>query len=165
MSLSTLIHGYAQYNAWANTKMVDWLIQQEEVTLQATVASSFTSLDYTIQHLWRTEKFWTLFINEQPYQDFDWQVLNQPPRQTLLSFKDHSQHMSTVMVGFTEADLNKPLCLEMPWAKTEQPRYSFIQHIINHSTFHRGQLVTMARGLGITEKIPATDFNFFNMGL
>jgi uncharacterized damage-inducible protein DinB len=30
-------------------------------------------------------------------------------------------------------------------------------HVFNHGTYHRGQLVTMLRQLGI-ENIPATDF-------
>jgi uncharacterized damage-inducible protein DinB len=30
-------------------------------------------------------------------------------------------------------------------------------HLFNHGTYHRGQLVTMLRELGI-EKIPPTDF-------
>jgi uncharacterized damage-inducible protein DinB len=30
-------------------------------------------------------------------------------------------------------------------------------HLFNHNTYHRGQLVTMLRQLGM-DKIPATDF-------
>lgn len=35
-----------------------------------------------------------------------------------------------------------------------------IQHCIQHSTYHRGQIVTMARGLGLTDP-PSTDFTTY----
>ncbi len=39
----------------------------------------------------------------------------------------------------------------------KQPVYQMLLHMFNHGTYHRGQLVTMLRELGV-EKIPATDF-------
>ena len=39
----------------------------------------------------------------------------------------------------------------------KQPVYEVMLHVFNHSTYHRGQLVTMLRQLGV-EKIPQTDF-------
>jgi uncharacterized damage-inducible protein DinB len=39
----------------------------------------------------------------------------------------------------------------------KQPVYQMLLHLFNHGTYHRGQLVTMLRQLGV-EKIPPTDF-------
>ena len=50
----------------------------------------------------------------------------------------------------------------MPLAKNDFNRYDYILHIINHSTFHRGQIVTMSRAIGITDGIVNTDYNMFN---
>jgi uncharacterized damage-inducible protein DinB len=33
-------------------------------------------------------------------------------------------------------------------------------HVVNHSTFHRGQMITILRELG-QENLPATDFIFY----
>jgi uncharacterized damage-inducible protein DinB len=38
--------------------------------------------------------------------------------------------------------------------------YEMIMTVVNHGTYHRGQLVTMLRALGI-EEIPQTDFIFY----
>jgi uncharacterized damage-inducible protein DinB len=38
-----------------------------------------------------------------------------------------------------------------------QPIFQMLIHVFNHGTYHRGQMVTMLRQLGV-EKIPATDF-------
>ena len=64
--------------------------------------------------------------------------------------------------SFSEEDLIKTLHFDMPWAKNNLSRYEYIVHIINHGTFHRGQIVTMARTIGITEGIVNTDYNMFN---
>lgn len=39
----------------------------------------------------------------------------------------------------------------------KQPVYEVLLHVFNHGTYHRGQIVTMLRALGVT-KIPQTDF-------
>jgi uncharacterized damage-inducible protein DinB len=39
----------------------------------------------------------------------------------------------------------------------KQPVFQMLLHLFNHSTCHRGQIVTMLRQLGV-EKIPSTDF-------
>jgi len=41
-----------------------------------------------------------------------------------------------------------------------QPVYQILLHLFNHSTYHRGQLVTMLHQLEFTS-IPATDFLVF----
>lgn len=38
--------------------------------------------------------------------------------------------------------------------------YEMIMTVVNHGTYHRGQLVTMLRALGV-EEIPQTDFIFY----
>lgn len=40
-----------------------------------------------------------------------------------------------------------------------QSRYEYILHVVNHSSYHRGQIVTMARALGVTGEIPVTDYD------
>ncbi|MEJ7912972.1 MAG: DinB family protein, partial [Chitinophagaceae bacterium] len=39
----------------------------------------------------------------------------------------------------------------------KQPVYQVLQHLFNHGTYHRGQLVNMLRQLKV-DKIPPTDF-------
>jgi uncharacterized damage-inducible protein DinB len=39
------------------------------------------------------------------------------------------------------------------------PLWQMMHHVVNHSTYHRGQVVTMLRQLGATQ--PSTDFLIF----
>lgn len=41
--------------------------------------------------------------------------------------------------------------------RLKQPVFQMLLHLFNHGTYHRGQIVTMLRQVGV-EKIPATDF-------
>ncbi|MBT1708848.1 DUF1572 family protein [Fulvivirgaceae bacterium PWU5] len=42
-----------------------------------------------------------------------------------------------------------------------QSRYEYILHVVNHSSYHRGQVVTMCRALGITREIAVTDYDAY----
>jgi uncharacterized damage-inducible protein DinB len=40
----------------------------------------------------------------------------------------------------------------------KQPIFQMLLHVFNHGTYHRGQLINMLRQLGVTQKLPDTDF-------
>ncbi len=162
MSLPNLISNYTSFNEWANKRIVDWLSTLDESVLYAPVQSSYPSLDYTVQHILRGQKFWLLFITGQSTAGFSWAVREGEARNILQELNENSSRMKEAFSSFSEAELLEILHLDMPWAKNDRCRYDYIQHIINHSSFHRGQLVTIARTLGVTENIPNTDYNIFN---
>lgn len=162
MSLVKLITNYTSFNEWANHKVVDWLDHLDVELLYKETPSSFTSIDYTVQHILRTQRFWLLFIGEQDATGFDWSVRERDAKNVLRELKEVSSQMNVEFSRYTEDDLLKVLHFNMPWAKNDLSRYEYIVHIINHGTFHRGQIVTMARAIGIKEGIVNTDYNMFN---
>ena len=107
-------------------------------------------------------KFWHLFVLQRDIQNFNWAVR---PNQELVIMEELLENSTLIAQDFKkfdENDLLETLHLNMPWAKNSLSRYEYIVHVVNHGTFHRGQIVTMARNLGITEGIPPTDYNIFN---
>ncbi|HMX78573.1 MAG TPA: DinB family protein, partial [Chitinophagaceae bacterium] len=42
----------------------------------------------------------------------------------------------------------------------KQPVWQIVLHVVNHSTYHRGQLINMLRQVGV-EKLPHTDFIYW----
>lgn len=162
MSLGKLIANYAAFNEWANHQVVGWLDQLDPELLYKETPSSYTSIDYTVQHILRTQRFWLLFIAEQDTTGFDWSVRERDVKNVLRELKEVSTQMKVEFSRYTEDGLLKVLHFNMPWAKNDLSRYEYIVHIINHGTFHRGQIVTMARALGIRDGIVNTDYNMFN---
>lgn len=142
--------------------MVNWLQTLDASVLEQATPSSFNTIKNTLLHILRTQRFWHLFIMEQ-----DWSILSTIPRpdtipQLLDEVVSVSQQMQADFEALGEADLLKTLHLNMPWAANSCSRYEYIVHIINHGTFHRGQIVTMAHCLDMNSQIPATDYNIFN---
>lgn len=162
MSLRKLIANYSSFNEWANHKMADWLGQLDHESLYAETPSSYSSIDYTLQHILRTQRFWLLFIGEKDTTGFNWNVRERDAGNVLMELKEVSSQMKEEFSAFSETELLHVLHFHMPWTQNELSRYEYILHIINHGTFHRGQIVTMARAIGITEGIVNTDYNMFN---
>lgn len=161
MSLHQIINSNLGYNTWANNQIAQWLKTLDESLLYAYADSSFSSIDLTVQHIHRVERFWSAFIHEADISDFDWTVFENQATQNLGDLVNQSLQMQQSMSHFDESQLNQPLNLDTPWSKNNQARFHYIFHMLNHSTYHRGQIVSIARQLGVTEGIPGTDYNFF----
>jgi len=163
--LVKLISNYAAYNAWANERIVTWMRMLDQELLYQNTPSSYSSIDYTMQHILRTQRYWLLFISEEDTSIVNWSVREGEVENIMSELITVSEEMKRRFSLFTEEDLLKVLHLRSAWAENDLPRYEYIQHIINHSTFHRGQIITMARCIGITEGVVNTDYNFFNISL
>lgn len=162
MSLVRLITNYSAYNEWATNEIVNWLAKLDTDLLSRKTPSSYPSLDFTVQHILRAQTFWLAFICGEDTSKLNWSVRAGEAKQILAELQDNSTEMKLRFAAFSEADLLQHLNLNMPWAKNKLARYEYIMHVVNHSSYHRGQLVSMARNLGIESGIPVTDYNIFN---
>lgn len=162
MALKQLISHYTEFNLWSNTRIIDWLKTIDNNIITESISSSFPSIDFTLQHIARTQKFWLAFITQQDLSQLTWNNGSPSLNDTYTTIIEQSVDMVHTFSQFSEGELLEKLHLSMPWAQNNQPRYEYIVHIVNHGTFHRGQIVSMARILGIQTGIPATDYNIFN---
>lgn len=157
--MKELLLQYARYNQWANKQMLDVLLKLEDGAVDTEINSSFPSVRRTAMHTWGAESIWLqrLQLAEHPawYGDdltiaFDeacqrWQAESA----TLIAFieKQYDDRAFEHILQFYDRQK----------AAHKMPVYQVLHHVFNHSTYHRGQLVTMLRQLGVT-KIPSTDF-------
>jgi uncharacterized damage-inducible protein DinB len=70
--------------------------------------------------------------------------------------------MTEIFGRFSEEELSKSILIESPWFTSHLPRYEYMQQVLTHGVYHRGQVVTMGRNLGFTDA-PNTDYNFYNV--
>ena len=161
MRLQPLILRYTRYNLWANRKLVSFIETHPLELSYQLVPSSYPSIDKTLQHMLRAQRFWLAFICGHDFRQLNWAAREGEALAIRQELLETSEQMVDAFSAFSEADLMTELNLDMPWAKNRQPRYEYILHCVNHSTFHRGQVVTMLRALGVTEGIPGTDYQFF----
>jgi uncharacterized damage-inducible protein DinB len=155
-----LTKDYAIYNHWANQKMADWLLQKSDEQFEQTIASSFPSMRLTVLHIWDAELAWMDRLQGQQ-KDFDTyptKTFKGTNKEILAGFVANSADLRDFVLKLSKKKMASPSSYEAPDGKTYTQTFAeILQHVIQHSTFHRGQLVTMARGLGITD-LPKTDF-------
>ena len=156
----------ARYNVWANARMLAALSGLPEAMMDAETVSSFPSIRCTIAHLRAAEHIWLerLLLAERPAWTGDDLADNFP---TLAA---QWRAASEGLLRFCEKQYNDMALLhvveyhDLKGALHKTPVFAIFQHIFNHSTYHRGQLVTMMRTLGAM-KIPQTDYiHFVRMG-
>lgn len=157
MSLVKAIADYSQYHHWANEQLTKWLKQLNRRLLYLNTPSSFNSIDLTLQHMTHAQNFWLAVINCADFTTLDETIVLDNADKVMGTLLAGSQQMVDTFTTYTEEELLQ----EVPTTDMVKPRYQLMQHVINHSSYHRGQIVTMSRCLGIVINIPVTDYDVF----
>lgn len=152
------------YNGWANKKLISSIKEIETEELLKDLSSSFSSIRDTMVHILGAEELWlSRWLGEQG--------------RTLLNPNDFPNHLAIserwdsfnnqiddFLVSLKEEDLMR----EISYKNLEGVAYSLelwkqMLHVTNHSSFHRGQVVTMLRQLKIQP--PSLDLVYYYLGI
>ncbi|OLY93606.1 Uncharacterized damage-inducible protein DinB (forms a four-helix bundle) [Cnuella takakiae] len=146
------------YHLWANQQLLHAILLLPSDQQQAEVGGSFPSLHLTLLHMWDAESIWWQRMRLQervafPSQNFDGTTADIITQLLALNKQWHewvaAQHEHGLEHVFLYQNSKKE--------KFKQPIYQMLLHLFNHGTYHRGQLVSQMRQLGLN-KIPQTDF-------
>ena len=153
---------YIAYNHWANDiilSLIKTKVTNEQ--LDKEIISSFPSLRKTIYHIWDAEYLWLRRLNGESLLDWPSKNYNgefSSACNSILSLdKDFIQYAEKLSAEKAETSLTYK---NIEGKTFTNPIWESVLHCMNHSTYHRGQLVTILRQLGVTE-IPSTDFISF----
>lgn len=151
-----LLKRYTEYNHWANEQFAEWLQSASEEQLNQEIESSFSSLKETVLHIWGAEYLWLQVVKDQstennPAKSFEGtkEELLEGWLQASQNFRDHVQGMSTEAIESERTRGERVTVIA-----------DMIHHCMNHSTYHRGQLITMGRQAGLSDP-PRTDFIYY----
>lgn len=140
------------YHIWANNIVCGWLDKISDEQWKHFVESSFPSIYETVLHLAASEKIWVERLKKFTNLKNLTNTFNGSKDELIKVWKDLSLNFKTFIEDFPEEDLNVKLAFKntkgVPY---NQPYWQLFAHIINHSTYHRGQLVTMLRQVGYTD--------------
>ncbi|HEY0355289.1 MAG TPA: DinB family protein [Flavisolibacter sp.] len=146
------------YHVWANQLLLDLVNNLGEEKQHREVASSFNSLYKTVLHMLDAESIWWQRMKLQehiriPSQEFSGTMkeLSAALLQVNRQWVDWISHASENLIQHQFKYQNSKR------ESFKQPIGQMLLHVFNHGSYHRGQLVTMLRQLGV-EKIPQTDF-------
>ena len=155
--LKEVLVQYATYNLWANQRLINTINNLPEDVADAAIINSFSSIKKTLQHLNVVEFIWwqrlKLVESILPLEE-----KNQSAKEIGKELLSYSlQWKEWVEKSTVAAFEHEFVYRNSKKEQFKQPVYQMLIHLFNHQTYHRGQLVTMLRQVGI-EKIPATDF-------
>ena len=160
MNLEYLVKDYADYNYWANKRLIDWLKTKPVEKMDVEVPSSFTSIRLTFIHIWNVQKYWLSNL----------QKLQPEPRSTDFTTEevfDGVLKQSEVLAKFISSLSEEALLANYDFTIQKVNNFTctgfkMIQHCMNHSAYHRGQIVTIARNVGLTDA-PMSDYIYYSL--
>src|SRR4029077_4903372 len=112
--------------------------------LAAPVASSFPSIGATLAHIVGTEWIWLRrWRGTSPTSEPDW-ALKPALAELKVQLTAIEAERASFLARLTDADLEGVVSYRAPDGLAfSHPLGQLIQHVANHSTYHRGQLATL----------------------
>lgn len=148
------------YNEWANERIFSAASRLDPDTFTTPRGSSFSSIRDTAAHIATSEWVWLRrWSGESPAGSPDWgSLLGASALAEQLHQVETERH--ALLSSLTEADLQAPLTYRnLKGEEFRQPLVDQMTHVVNHSTYHRGQIATLFRQAGASA--PATDLIVF----
>lgn len=143
------IAALVEFNAWANQRVVSAVesLALEQFTRE--LGSSFSSVRDTLAHILGVEWVWLERLQGRspaaipPAKDYtDIGSLRRRWAELEASMQSYMQRLAQTELD--EVVEYKTLSFGMG----KNPRWQMIQHVVNHGTYHRGQVIAMLRQLG-----------------
>ena len=160
MDLKTIDDLY-RYNRWANSRILDSALTLGREEFVKTIPSSFPSLRDTLVHMLWAEWIWlqrwrgqspSIVFLAGDYSDAGalksrWAELDGEQHDFLRTLEEPALTRNVRYVNLRGETWEYALWQQM-------------LHVVNHSSYHRGQAATMLRQLGLTP--PSTDYLVFD---
>ena len=152
------------YDAWANALVFETAAGLSEEQLADSVASSFPSVVGTLAHMVGAEWVWLRrWLGESPEGFPDW-VAKPVLADLRARLAAVEQEREAFVAGLSDGELGRIVSYRnLAGQVFADPLGGLIRHVVNHSTYHRGQVATQLRQLGL--KPPSTDLIVFQRQL
>ena len=149
------------YTDWANDRILEAALSLPDEQWSRELGGGFPTLAETLTHMIGAEWFW-LRRCQGITPDAPPKFVTEPSPQSLgMGFDELKRERAVFLASLSDGDLAvvREYRLRSGLAGA-QPLGSLLLHVVNHSTYHRGQAAAMLRRLGV--EVPATDLLVFN---
>jgi uncharacterized damage-inducible protein DinB len=138
-----------EYNAWADRRVLQAASALSIDQFTKPLGSSFSSVRDTLAHIYGVEWLWLeRFEGRSPSGIPDAKQYDQV--HTLKSrWSEFEPVLLNFVRGLSQEDLERVMEYQtMKFGVYRNPLWQSMQHLVNHGTYHRGQITTMLRQLG-----------------
>jgi uncharacterized damage-inducible protein DinB len=141
----------ADYNIWANDIIHSWFDKITDEQWEQVIVSSFPSLSATALHIAAAETIWLDRLNKVAEPRWLTNMIGGGKKEVLDAWRNSSAGLKSFIESFDETNLPTSLQFKRVDGNTyELLHYQILAHVLNHSTYHRGQIITMLRQVGFT---------------
>jgi uncharacterized damage-inducible protein DinB len=159
--MKSLLINYLEYNHWANEKICKYLAGIDNLDISANKQQEYITIKKIIMHIADGEQTWLARLNGENIPHMhnldiggDLNSICGLVRRNSINFLDY---VNTQDEKFFRANTEY---INLKGKKFSQNNAEIILHCMNHSTFHRGQVISMLRHVGYTDQ-SASDFILF----
>jgi uncharacterized damage-inducible protein DinB len=148
------------FNAWANHRILDACAVLTPEQFTRDLASSFHSVRDTLAHVYGAQWVWlerwhgrtpTVLPSAADFPDFE---------TVRRRFTEIDRNLVDYAASLNADDIQRVIEFKtLAGTPISQPLWQMLQHVANHSTYHRGQVTTMLRQLGA--KAASTDLIYY----
>lgn len=156
-----------EYDRWANARVLQCASALTIEQFTKDLGGGFRSVRSTLVHIFGGEWIWLRYWHEPPRSADEFSALR--AKRDVLFAPQSLPDISAVgsmwaqvekeQVEFVRGLTDEALQQRLPFRDGHLKLGYLMQHVINHSTYHRGQISLMMRQLG-AEPVP-TDFHLF----
>jgi uncharacterized damage-inducible protein DinB len=141
----------ADYTIWANQIAIQWLNQINDEQWKQVIPSSFNSVEKTAIHMTSAQKVWIDYWRNVPNPVFLSTRFEGTKQDLIQIWHTASADLKNFIETYPEENYLQQVTFK--WPRGGEGSMEFWQsfsHMINHTTYHRGQLVTLLRHTGFT---------------
>jgi uncharacterized damage-inducible protein DinB len=144
------------YDRWANAKVLDACRKLTAEQYVAEPVPGWSSVRSTVYHIALATEFNLRALagdsDESVPAEADIATVDDAARMLERAYRRFEDLRPTL----TPDRLNTPLTLQAIGRSFTLPRWAILRHIVNHSSYHRGQIASKLKRFGIEQQI--TDF-------
>ncbi|MBP1916329.1 putative damage-inducible protein DinB [Lederbergia galactosidilyticus] len=153
------------YHIWANNRFFERLKELPYSVYTQEIQSVFPSMAETIVHMYTTDTIYLGVIREKNMDEIQASIIQaqekikgKGPEEMGALYTELAEQYKAFFNS--QEDMNKPIAPEHPaYGRLETQLSEIIQHVVNHGTYHRGNLTAMLRQQGYPS-VP-TDYIFY----
>jgi uncharacterized damage-inducible protein DinB len=148
------------YNRWANGLTLDAAASISDEKFTIGVVSSYRSLRDTLTHILSAEWVYLMrCLGESPKQMLD-PAIFADVKSVRMKWDEVNREWQNFIAQLSEETLQKEIeYTNFRGERWKYPLNQILQHVVNHSTYHRGQITSQLRMLGA--KPVMTDYLYY----
>lgn len=137
------------FNRWANRRILGVAGALSAEDLGRDTGSSFPSVRRTLAHILESETAWVSRWRglRHPGLPEDWDLSTVEGLRS--AWAETEARQEEFLAATSEEDLDRPVGYRDRHGREFSPTlWQMLRHVVNHSSYHRGQVVTMVRQVG-----------------